>query len=485
MDEQVAERGIGRMARTDRKIAANMVVVAAGKGITAITGLAIMALLTRHLGPNAFGEYRTVLVYASFAYLTSDLGLYAFTLRAISEPGADKGMLVAAALKLRLLLALIFLLTASALSLALPFSPIVRVGIALSVIGYLCHSGSDLLLAAFQHELRQYQYATTEVIGGLITLLAAYLIVSNDLGVLAAVAALVGGFVVTFASNLAFIRRSLDWGASFDGRQVKQMLTGSLPFAGALIFGFIYSRLDIVFLALLQSPADVGIYAISHKVSDVSMALPYFFAGLVLPALTAAAIKHKDRFAHILSRSYVAMCASGVGMTLVIVLFAEVFIDLLAGSEYIAGTSALQIMGVKIGIFFVANLLVFATTALNLQYRMLRGHGIAAIVSIVAYAGLIPLFSYDGAAISATIAEIVILYYAIRLITAHAGRLLSPAVLLKCIVAAIISYLAISQTFIGDTHWIMQLVLVGPLYLFLLVALRTGVWSAARELVRE
>jgi hypothetical protein len=116
---------------------------------------------------------------------------------------------------------------------------------------------------------------------------------------------------------------------------------------------------------------------------------------------------------------------------------------------------------------------------------MLRGHGIAAIVSIVAYAGLIPLFSYDGAAISATIAEIVILYYAIRLITAHAGRLLSPAVLLKCIVAAVISYLAISQTFIGDTHWIMQLVLVGPLYLFLLVALRTGVWSAARELVRE
>jgi O-antigen/teichoic acid export membrane protein len=471
------------MARTDRKIAANMLIVAVGKGLTAAAGLGVIALLTRHLGLEGFGEYRTVTAFMSFAYLTSDLGLYSYTLRAISEPGADKGHIVGAALKLRLILALVFLSAAWILSLGMPFASTVKIGIALSILGYLCHSGSDLLLAAFQRELRQYQFAMTEVVGGLVTLLAAYFIVVNDLGVLAAVAALVCGFVATFAINLAFIRRSITWSLRIDRRLVRGMLAGSMPFAGALIFSLIYSRLDIVFLSLLQSSGDVGIYGIAHKMSDVIMAAPYFFAGLVMPALTAAAVKNREKFAYILGKSYTAMCVGGVGAALLIVIFADLVIFLVAGDEYMAGTSALQIIGVKIGLFFVANLLIFTTTALNMQHAMLKGHGLAAAISVIAYVSLIPSMSFDGAAIAATVAEVVVLIFAFALITQHSGWVLSLAVPLKCLIAAAVSYLLTKQTMFASKHWAAQFLVAGLSYLILVVVLRTGAWTAFRELV--
>lgn len=462
-----------------------MIVIAVGRAITAISGLAVMALLTRHLGPDGFGEYRTILAYTSFAYLTSDLGLYSYTLRAISEPGARKGLILATALKLRLILAMLFLLVAMAVSLAMPFSPVVQIGIALAALGYLCHSGSDLLLAAFQGELRQYQYSATEVVGSLVNLSLAYIVVAYDFGVLEAVMALVGGFIVTLAANLSMLRHALEWGAGFDRAELKRMLIGSLPFAGALVFGLIYSKLDIVFLSFFHSARDVGVYGVSHKISDVAIALPYFFAGLVLPALTAAASNQVDHFRHILSRAYLAMCIGGVGTILIIGLFADVFINILAGADYVSGASALQIIGVKIGVFFIANMLVFATTALGMQGDMLKGHGYAAAISVVAYFTLIPLWSYDGAAISAAAAEVVVLLYAMYLVSSRVGWVTTPGVLLKCVAAAAVSYALVVGSPVSATHWFVQLVFAGTIYLVFVVVFRAGAWNAFMEVLRR
>lgn len=461
-----------------------MVIVALARVITAVSGLAVMALLTRHLGPSAFGEYRTVLAYTSYAYLTSDLGLYAYTLRAISEPGADKHLLVGRTLKLRVVLAIAFLLVATVLSLGMPFSPVVQLGIALATAGYVLHGASDLLLAAFQNQLRQYEFAMTEVVGGLITLLLAYLVVRSNLGTLAAVGTLVGGFVVTFGINAYLLRNFIQWNAPLDRPTSIAILTASLPFAGALVLGLIYSRLDIVFLSLMQSPDDVGIYGIAHKVSDVAIALPYFFAGLVLPALTAS-VGNQKKFAHILSRSLTAMCVAGLGATLVIVLFADVFIELLAGPAFAAGASALKIIGVKIGLFFIANMLVFTTTALGLQQRMLRGHAVAAVASVIGYLFLIPRLSYDGAAIAATLAEVVVLIFALYLVISNAGKVLQFSVFLKCVAAAASAWILMTQTQLGSLHWLAKLCLVGLIYLTLIVAFRTGAWSAVRDVLRR
>jgi O-antigen/teichoic acid export membrane protein len=457
-----------------------MVVIVLGRAVNAVAGLAIMALLTRHLGPEGYGEYRTVLAYTAFAYLTSDLGLYAYTLRAISEPAADRGAIIAIALRLRLLLAIAFMSIATVLSLFVPFSPVVHAGIALSMLGYLCHGGSDLLLAAFQQELRQSQFAVAEILGALLTLALACLVVVAGLGVFAAVGALVGGFVIAFACHLLMIRNSIDWTAAFDWPEARRMLIGSLPFAGALILGLIYSRLDIVFLSLLQSPAAVGVYGIAHKVADVAMALPYFFAGLVLPALVNAAATNSGKFGDIFSKAFIAMAVAGAGVMLVTLLFADVLVSVLAGDDFLPAAGALQIMGVKVGTFCIANLLVFTTTALGLQGQMLKGHAIAAAVSVIGYLCLIPLYSYNGAAISTTLAEIAVLLFATYLVASRMQLAAAPIVLMKCLGAAAIAYFLVSRTLPADLHWVAQLVLVGSTYLVLVSVLRTGAWSAFR-----
>ena len=116
---------------------------------------------------------------------------------------------------------------------------------------------------------------------------------------------------------------------------------------------------------------------------------------------------------------------------------------------------------------------------------MLKGHAFAAIISVVAYIMLIPSWSYNGAAISATVAEVVILFYALYLVRIRAGNVIPPSIFLKCVAAAVVTYWVMTRTPISEAHWFIQLVLVGLLYMALAGFFRTGAWTAFREVVRR
>src|SRR5215469_1128303 len=85
-----------------RVLLANAAAVVSGKAVAAVAGLATIMVLTRHLGPQNFGYYRTALMFASFASVLADCGLYMVTLREMSRPGADPARVAGMALPLRL-----------------------------------------------------------------------------------------------------------------------------------------------------------------------------------------------------------------------------------------------------------------------------------------------------------------------------------------------------------------------------------------------
>jgi O-antigen/teichoic acid export membrane protein len=66
-----------------RALLANIAAVVSGKAVAAVAGLATIMVLTRNLGPEEFGYYRTVLTFAAFASVLADCGMYMVTLRAM------------------------------------------------------------------------------------------------------------------------------------------------------------------------------------------------------------------------------------------------------------------------------------------------------------------------------------------------------------------------------------------------------------------
>ena len=103
-----------------RSLATNMAAVASGKAMTAVAGLLMIMVLTRHLGPTEFGYYRTVLTYCAFAAVLADCGLYMINLREMSRPGTDTARVAGNTLALRFVSTGTMLIAAAAVAWATP-----------------------------------------------------------------------------------------------------------------------------------------------------------------------------------------------------------------------------------------------------------------------------------------------------------------------------------------------------------------------------
>ena len=75
-----------------RRVASNTAVQIAGKGAVLLLGAASIAVLTRYLGPDDYGNYTLALMYMQLFAVLADVGLYTTVVREISKPpGAHRG----------------------------------------------------------------------------------------------------------------------------------------------------------------------------------------------------------------------------------------------------------------------------------------------------------------------------------------------------------------------------------------------------------
>ncbi|MEX1068279.1 MAG: oligosaccharide flippase family protein, partial [Patescibacteria group bacterium] len=114
-----------------RKIAANTIYQLIGKGVSVISSIATVALVTRALGVSQFGEYILITTVPAFLYLIADFGLNAVFLRQVAQDNHHVRKF-GSLLVLRLGLSAATFLLALAFALLAPYSALVKGGIVLA-----------------------------------------------------------------------------------------------------------------------------------------------------------------------------------------------------------------------------------------------------------------------------------------------------------------------------------------------------------------
>ena len=107
-------------APSARRLTLNVVAMVIGKMAAVVIGLATISLLTRYLGPEGYGHYRTVLTVLAVAAICSDLGLQMVVLREVSRPDQDAGHVLGSALALRMILTGLAVILGGLAALAMP-----------------------------------------------------------------------------------------------------------------------------------------------------------------------------------------------------------------------------------------------------------------------------------------------------------------------------------------------------------------------------
>jgi O-antigen/teichoic acid export membrane protein len=449
-----------------RALAANMAAIVSGKAMVAVAGLVTIMVLTRHLGPTEFGYYRTVLTYCAFAAVLADCGLYMINLREISRPGADAGRVAGSTLALRFVTTGSSLLIAAAVAWATPYDVTVKWGVLIGAAIYTCLQASDFLVSIFQSVLKQGRNAVAEVFGGLVTLGAVWVLALTNAGALPMLGATLLGAALAMGISWRLAHRLVPFRLRFDAALWREFLVAGLPIAGAQILGMAILRGNALVLSFYHPAADVGLYGVPAKLFEVAVSIPYQFAGLMMPALTAGARNSQQEFGKALRNAIDVGAIYGAAAVLALACFAPQILTLMSGPAFAPAAPALVFIAFAIALAGMTHIVRFALVACERPRYLLISDGIACACAFIAYFSLIPRYSFVGAAVGSVVAEVVALICALWGLRFAGQQLPSPVNPLKAVMSAAVAAAAMSLlSHFFALPWLLTLIVGGVVYL--------------------
>ena len=421
------------------KIARNTIAQIIGKIIASVLGLITIAIMTRQLGQAGFGQYTTIITFLSFFAVIADFGLTLVTVQMISDPTVDQNKILSNLFSLRLISAIIFLGLAPLSIIFFPYDPIIKLGVAVTGLSFFFNALNQILVGIFQKHLRMIIVSAAEVISRLALLAGVVFTVYFGYGLIgiliATVASSAISFIIHYRSSFRYVKIKI----TFDRDVWLLIFQKSWPLAITIIFNLIYLRADILILSLVKSQSDVGIYGAAYKAVDILITLPFMFAGIILPILTASwIVKDINRFKNIMQKSFDILIIMAMPLLLGTLLTARPVMVLVAGKDFVLSGEILKILILAVAIIFLGCLFSHGVIAIDQQKKMIPVYIFTAITALIGYLIFIPRYSYFGAAWVTVYSELVIALVAYCLLVKHTQFKPNLTILLKSIAASLI-----------------------------------------------
>lgn len=403
--------GAGLAARVGRSLGWLLL----GRAVTVLATLGFLALVTRHLGPAGYGEFRTAQAYLGFVYLLANLGLPAVLLREMGVAGPARAEVLAAALGLRLVSAAVLFLVGIGVVRLLPYDPVVEAAVVAGALGFVALSVFDTLVAVFRERLQQAGQLRAEVAAACLMLAGAAATVAFGGGVVAMALVLTAAYAAQLAVAWAEAGRFLPVRVGFDFGRWRMLLTAALPLAVANLLTLVYYRADTIVLSLLRPVEEVGIYGLASRLLDTAVGVAILFVSLVTPLL--AARRHDGAaFRELLAHGIDAVAVGGGAIVLALCVFGGDVAVLIAGSGYAAAALPVAVLGLTFWLASFSLLLRNATIGLDRHRELLPGYVAAVVAALAVYLLAIPSTGPVGAALGTLAGEACVLIWTARVL---------------------------------------------------------------------
>jgi len=452
-----------------KKIAHNTLVQIIGKIISTILGLLALALITRYLGPEIFGDYTTITTFLTFFAVIADLGLTLVTVQMISgEKNQSKENLILSNLfSLRLISVLIFIGLAPIFVLFMPYSQTIKIGVLIAALSFIFPALNQVIIGLLQKRLSMDRSALAEVICRVVLVVGIVVAIKNNTGLTGILVVTVLSASINFVFHYLFSRKFAKIKFKIDFSIWKKILTKSWPLAITIVLNLIYLRADVLILSLYRSSTEVGLYGATYKVIDVLTSIPFMFAGLILPILTASWLEKKiSYFKHVLQKSFDFMAIIAIPLIIGSQFLAEKIMIYIAGPEFTGSGIILKYLIVSVAAIFLGTMFSHAVIALDKQKKLIWFYVFTSLSSLLAYFIFIPRFSYLGAASVTIYSEVLIGCFSAYCVYKYSKFLPNFTILVKSLGAA--ALMGIFLYFFPEQY---QTKLVGLILLIILASL--------------
>lgn len=376
-----------------KRVAHNTAIQLAGKIISTILGVAVVAMVTRALGPAGYGEYTTVITYLSFFGIVADLGLTLITAQMISERGANESRIVSAIFSFRIVSALILFGVAPVVAFFSPLTGLEKIGIAVTTWSFFFVSLQQTLVGIFQKHLQMRYPAVAEICGRVALFVVTWFAVDAGKNLIWFLIAVTAGnivnFLYTFFSARKFVAIKFVW----DMPVMKELCVRAAPIAVSIIFNLIYLKADTLILRFLRPLEEVGLYGAAYRVIDILMMVPVMLMGVILPIATAAWSERDSARTHsILQKTFDAFVVFALPVWCGGILLAPQLMRFVAGEEFVAAAGSLRILMCAFIAATMSTLFGHFIVALQKQRSVVWVYATDAALALAAYLIFIPRF---------------------------------------------------------------------------------------------
>jgi len=386
-----------------QKIAASTVAQIAGRFVQAALGLATVALLTRYLGVQGYGEYSIIFAFTGLAAVAADFGATTLIIREATQRRASQEALIGSGVVASVIIGALVTVTFAITAIFMPYSAQVKNGIWIALVAVFI-GNLNIYGSYFSIRTRLDKMVLIETLGRVVSV--------------GAIAALVFGrapfiwIIIAAPLGMAFNASFGTWlvvrggfRPTVDARLVRHILIRSLPIGLIYVLGVVQYRVDAVILSLMRPAADVAVYSLATKIAELLAIVPAFFVAASYPTLSAAytdpkAFRDKSR------RVFGYLAVLGLPVVTGAYLIAPRIVNLLGSAALAGAATPLRILCGSVLLGYIGLFFSNIALAAGLQRRMIWRSGVVVAVTIVANVYLIPIYGSKGSAAAAVIANL-------------------------------------------------------------------------------
>mgnify|MGYP000108938128 CR=1 FL=1 len=457
---------------TVKRVARNTGIIIAGDVIFRIISLIVTIYLARYLGTDGFGKYNFVFAYLAFFGVITNLGFQTILVREMSRDPSIAPKLIGNAYIIRLILTVFAVVLSVVIISFMSYPADTTAYVYIATFTVLFISFSDFYATIFQANLRMEYRIIAKLVfkflsAGLILWIIFVLQGTLTQIILALVFSEMVKTLLSYIFSIKFVRPQFE----IDFGLWKYLFKEALPLALTSIIWTIYHRIDVVMLSIMMGDTPVGIYSAAYKLSEPLSLIPIALLTSMFPIMSASFKSSKERLIRIyrlcVRYLFIIILPIAIGTTLL----ADKIIFLIYGAEFAGSATALQILIWALIFGSINSVLLNLLISMDKQKLNTASTGLCAIVDIVLNFILIPILSYNGAAIATVATGTVFFGASFYFVSKYLQMLPIHKIVIKPIISCLLMGIFIYY-FIN-------------LKIFLLVPLAAGIYLAALFVFKE
>ena len=385
--------------------------------IVSICGFIWTILIARYLGVSDYGIYGFALSLSGILAIMADLGLNTHIVRDISTDYGIAPKYLGNAIPLKSILAIGALFLTLIILIIMKCDEVTITTTFLFTIEMIFKSFLNLIDGTFQgFEKNKYQGIGNTVLN-ILLLLFILITVFTDYGLYGIGISYVVANLIAIFLEYYFLKKYVTKPKfEFDRIFCKKILILSIPFAITGILNTIYYTIDMVMLTQMVGNYATGIYNATFKLISILVMFYSIYISVIFPIMSKFFKNDENLLIISFEKSIKYLMLIMIPLAIATVIYSLDVVQLIYGHEYDQASSALSILIWTVCLIFISGV---GNTLLNASHKevtVTKIYFAAAVFNVVLNIFLIPKYSFQGAAITTVLSDVLIVVLQIYVI---------------------------------------------------------------------